>query len=163
MIKVQVNIGEIQKRLNYFRLQLRDTRPLMREVADIMLDSTMENFKQGGRPKWLESQAAKDRSGQTLINKGAHGGLLGSIHKAYGRNYSMVGTNKVYAAIHHFGGLIRRKQVASIDDFRPFDGRPTKLRSYAVGELPARPYFKLQEDELKDIELTAVKYLGDKK
>ncbi|MCX5785680.1 MAG: phage virion morphogenesis protein [Elusimicrobia bacterium] len=160
MIKISVDLGPVQKRLAEIHKKLKNTRPLMREIADILWDSTMENFQQGGRPKWVPSAAALKRKGQTLIAKGR---LMRSVHKAYGNNYAMAGTNEVYAAIHQFGGFIRRRQVAATSDFRKFDGRPTKLNSYAVGEIVARPYFKLQPDELKDIENTAAKYLGDKK
>jgi len=159
MIRIDVNVGEIQKRLNIFRQRLKDMSPMMREVADIMYDSTMENFKVGGRPEWVKSQRAERDNGQTLVDTNA---LRSSVHKQYGSRYAVTGTNKVYAAIHQFGGSIMRRQVAATSDFRPYDGRPTVLSKWDTGEMPARPFFNLQPDELKDIEQTAVKYMGDK-
>ena len=163
MIRVNIDLTEVQKRLMTLRHRLINTRPLMREIGDIMLDSTLQNFQAGGRPKWVPSRAAEARQGQTLIRKGFNGGLLGSIHKAYGDNYAQVGTNKVYAAIHQVGGDIKRRQVAATSDFRPFDGRPTKLRKYSVGRLQARPFFNLQPQDLANINTTVIKHLGDKK
>jgi len=160
MIRISINSGEAQKRLQDMREKLGDTTPLMRRVGGIMLNSAKTNFLQGGRPKWVVSARAEREGGITLQKSGV---LMRSVHSEVGRNFAIVGTNIKYAAIHQFGGLIRRKQVASIDDFRPFDGRPTKLRTYAVGEMPARPFLRLTEVEDKNIEKAAVAFLGDKK
>jgi len=175
MIKVQVHVEEIQRRLDTFRQRLKNTRPLMHEIADIMYDSTIQNFRAGGRPKWVESKAAIKRGGQTLIDKGNNGGLLGSIHEAYGADYAMVGTNKAYAAIHQFGGTIKHKARRGVPVhfkkngkghlFAKSDeadyGMKLNYKGYKTS-MPARPYFKLQPDELANIEATSMSYLEDK-
>lgn len=161
MIRINIADDGLRKRLGLIRAGLHNTRPLMRQVADIMLDSTIENFQRGGRPQWIKSQAAEERSGQTLIHKGADGGLLGSIHKSYGLRHAVVGTNKAYAAIHQFGGPIRSRARFHISQFGL--GKPQRPETYISGEMPARPYLKLQPAELKEIELTAAAFLGDKK
>lgn len=56
--------------------------------------------------------------------------MLGSIITYYGKDYAGVGTNKVYAAIHQFGGKAGRNK--SVD-------------------IPARSFFELNEEDLNDI------------
>ncbi|RNL99745.1 phage virion morphogenesis protein, partial [Dickeya undicola] len=80
------------------------------------------NFEDEGRPKWLVSLAAEDRSGQTLRETGR---LAASVSTDYDSSHATIGTNVVYAAIHQFGGKTGRNESV---------------------ELPARPYLPIDAD-----------------
>jgi len=67
------------------------------------------------------------------------GGLASSITSKYDENSAIVGTNKIYAAIHQFGGNA---------------GRNKKVK------IPARPYLSLGESELNDITNSVQEYLN---
>jgi phage virion morphogenesis protein len=176
MIRIKVDTAEIQASLAKLRERLANTRPLMREIGDIMVASTIENFEKSGRPKWAPSRAAEARQGKTLINKGFNAGLEGSIHKAYGNNYAIAGTNKRYAAIHQFGGPMKhpaRKGV--ITHFKKHGnsqrfaksgdadyGMKLNHKAYTYNMTP-RPFLKLQPEDLVEINNAAVKYLRENK
>lgn len=61
-----------------------------------------------------------------------------SITSEYGDDYAIVGTNKVYAAIHQFGGNAGRKKKVKI---------------------PARPYLNLGDDAVDEIKSEIIDYL----
>ncbi len=162
MIKINIATGDVQKRLSTMRLLLHDGTPFMRSVAGIMLASTKQNFRQGGRPKWVQSKRVANNGGQTLIGSGL---LRRSIQTHVGRTYAIVGSNLDYAAIHQFGGktrphLIRAKHGKAL--YWPGAKHPVFSVHHPGSKIPARPYLKLQPEELKDIEKTALKYLNDK-
>lgn len=125
----------MQQALNQLAEKTLDLRPLMRNIAGILEDSVEENFEQQGRPKWkgLKKPTIEYRTkkgyypGKILTMRGE---LAASITSNYDDNSAVVGTNKVYAAIHQFGGEA---------------GRGKKV------EIPARPYLKLGDKENAEI------------
>ncbi len=163
MIRININIGEVQKRLNFFRSLVKDTTPLMRAVAGIMLNSTKKNFAESGRPRWVESARAKREGGKTLQDSGL---LLRSLESHSGRNYAMVGTNMKYAAIHQFGGKTRPHIIRPRDKgglYWPGAAHPFQSVNHPGSKIPARPFLLLTTLEEKKIEQAAIKYLGDAK
>ncbi len=175
MIRINVDVSAIQTRLDEIRKRLGNTRPLMREIGDIMVASTIENFEKGGRPKWVPSHAAEERQGKTLIKKGFNAGLEGSIHKAYGDNYAIAGTNKRYAAIHQFGGPMKHPaRTGVVTHFKKHGngqrfsrsndadyGRKLSHKAFTYNMKP-RPFLKLQPEDLVEINNAAQKYLEKK-
>lgn len=79
--------------------------------------STRLRFKRGVDPdgvRWKPSARALATGGQTLVNKGAQGGLLGSITYRADDTSAEWGTNKVYGAIHQEGGEITPKAASNL-------------------------------------------------
>lgn len=114
--------------------------PLYDEVGEILLESVARNFRVGGRyavssdgefvgssMRWPESRLAKEQSRQTLLDTGQ---LAASITKRVGPDGVTIGTNKVYAAIHHYGGAA---------------GRGGK------SILPPRPYLVIQGEDYDEL------------
>ena len=145
-IEIKIDDKEIQQYLQKIIAKAENLSPLMKNIAGIMMDSVEENFQKEGRPeKWKElspvtiKQRAKKGyyPGKILQMRGE---LSASITSKYDDISAVVGTNKVYAAIQQFGGNAgRKKQV----------------------EIPARPYLKLRESELNDINNSVQKYLKE--
>ena len=111
-----------------------------------MMDSVEENFEKESRPdKWtpLAKPTIKQRTkkgywpGRILQ---VRGDLAASITSKYDENSAVVGTNKVYAVIHQFGGNA---------------GMNKKVK------IPARPYLKLEETELSNIKKTVQNYFQE--
>lgn len=145
-IKIKIDNKEIQQLLKKLTTKTENLRPLMKNIAGIMMDSVETNFEQEGRPKWqgLAKSTIKQRTKAGTwpgkILQVSQAGLASSITSKYDDNSAMVGTNKVYAAIHQFGGDA---------------GRNKKVK------IPARPYLKLGEKENTEIIKEIQNYLQE--
>ncbi|KKP40294.1 MAG: prophage MuMc02, virion morphogenesis protein [Candidatus Peregrinibacteria bacterium GW2011_GWC2_33_13] len=144
-IEIKVDDKEIQQVLKNLISKTENLRPLMKNIAGIMMDSIEENFEQEGRSeKWekLSPVTIKKRSkkgywpGRILQTQGD---LAASITSKYDENSAIVGTNKVYASIHQFGGDA---------------GRNKKVK------IPTRPYLKLTDEDLNQILEATKDYLS---
>ena len=144
-IEIKVDNAEILKALKKLSEKTQNLRPVMRNIAGIMMDSVEENFAQQGRPKWKDlaestkKQRKKEGKWPGMILQKSQGGLVDSISSEYGDDYAIVGTNKKYAAIHQFGGPAGRGKKVNI---------------------PARPYLTLGNDAVEEIKITFNKYLN---
>lgn len=146
MIDIRVDDREITSRLERLARKGSDLTPVMREISGDMLDAVQENFDKEGRPRrWPELSPAYRRrlakKGKTgkMLNR-TSGGLYHSIHAGYDSSSATVGTNKAYAAIHHFGGRAGRGKKA---------------------EIPARPYLHLDDADTRRIVERMKRYLGE--
>lgn len=126
MIEIQINnIANVLNQIDSLGAGLSDNRYLlMKQLAGTMHHVVRQNFRQGGRPKWL---GLEYRNGKPLIDTGA---LRDNINQAYDNDTALVGTNMVYAAIHNFGGMA---------------GRNRKVR------IPARPFLVLTNEDKQDL------------
>lgn len=126
MIEIQIdNLFVVQNQIERLGRGLSDNRYLlMKQLAGTMNHAVRQNFRQSGRPKWL---GLKYRDGEPLVNRGA---LRDSISQLYDNDTALVGTNRDYAAIHHFGGMAGRNRKVAI---------------------PARPFLVLTNDDKQDL------------
>ncbi len=144
-IEIKVDDKEIQQLLKKIISKIENLRPLMKNITGIMIDSVEENFEKEGMPKWkkLSASTIKQRTkkgywpGRILQKRGE---LAASITSKYDENSAIVGTNKVYAAIHQFGGDAGRNKNV---------------------KMPARPYLKLQDKEVNKIMSECTQFLQD--
>lgn len=160
--------------------RLRDPE-LYKLLTGELYDAVMRNFEKeragtGGAP-WqaLAKSTIRDRSrkgywpGKILQRRGGGGGLLASITGKYNSTMAEVGTNRVYAAIHQFGGTItqgarselftrnRYKRDTKSGKQKGQFKRGTKPgRGFTISErtirIPARPFLILGKDDYKTIE-----------
>nr|MBP8981230.1 phage virion morphogenesis protein [Syntrophobacterales bacterium] len=104
-MQIHINDTEVNKALTDLSARMRNLRPVMREIGEIVRTSVERNFAAGGRPKWDESGRVKREGGQTLS-------LTGRLRRSFARPGAVqagndrvaIGTNVVYAAIHQLGG-----------------------------------------------------------
>jgi phage virion morphogenesis protein len=112
-ITIEVDNGNVARRLQALAGRLADARLMFREIAGILEHETEENFEAQGRPHWVPLAKSTVRA-RTKRNKGSsvlkilqdRGILAGSISSEYGQDYAQIGSNVAYAAIHQFGGTI---------------------------------------------------------
>lgn len=132
-IEIKIDNKKVEKALLEIAQKTSNLRPLMKNIAGIMADSTEENFKEEGRPKWKDlSEKTK-----TVRKKTGHypgqilqvsGQLALSVTTQYDDTSAVIGSNKVYAAIHQLGGPAGKNKKTTI---------------------PARPYLGVIDDDLE--------------
>lgn len=114
---------------------------LMKSIALGLRSATEDRFRSGTTPAGAPFQALNPLYAATrkqmpiLQQQGFSSGLADSITAQTARDQVTVGSNKEYAAIHQFGGVIRPKNKKALA-FR-LGGRVVLARSVHI---PARPY-----------------------
>lgn len=149
MITVELDHSRLQETLRKVEWAVGDLAPLMKGIAAEMASVTEENLEEQGRPDWESlSSVTTDRREQSgtwpgQILQVSAGGLAASVTTQATDSSALVGSNKPYAAMMHFGG----KKA----DF-----------PHLWGDIPGRPYLpmdvegKLQpeaEDAILDLAL----------
>lgn len=145
MITITIDSARLTAALKRLAAAGRDLSPAMRVAAGIMADSVEENFEEEGRPKWrsLAASTVRQRSkegswpGKILQRSGS---LAQSVTRHSDATSATVGTNKIYAAIQHFGGQAGRSRKVTI---------------------PARPFLTLGDDDEEDIVNSFARFLGE--
>lgn len=141
MIKLTATLDAEQAKatLTALKGRMKNMTPVMKTVGQIIRTSIQKNFEQGGRPEgWIRlspATVAKKRRDIKLIDTGR---LKRSINVKASSDKVIVGTNVIYAAIHHFGGQA---------------GRGKKVK------IPARPFMMIQDEDWKEINEVALDYL----
>jgi phage virion morphogenesis protein len=124
--------------------------------AERVRRSIMKNFAQGGRPdKWKQSKRAAAGNGQTLKQSGR---LHNSITYAITGRKVTWGTNKIYAAIHNFGGKIKPRVTPKMRKFfwaKYFETEDEKWKYLALTvkkrltiNIQKRQYMMIQQEDL---------------
>ena len=133
-IEMRWDTKKVSAMLRKMKHRFGHMRPGLKIIGETIRTSVVENFQQGGRPEAWEplsvSTLLSKRGEMVLVEQGFAGGLMGSIHAEVGDDWVMVGTDKVYGAIHQFGGPAGRGHSA---------------------EIPARPYLEIQDDDWVEI------------
>lgn len=138
-VSYHIDDAEVKRKIGGILKRLDNAEPGMKLIGETALESIQRNFEEGGRPrKWKRlapsTRKARKRKGKwpgkILMIAGAAGGLFGTIsYKAYSDKVVMI-ANKVYAAIHHFGGMA---------------GRGKKVK------IPARPFMMIQDEDWREM------------
>lgn len=116
-VEIKCNYKEINNKLLQLQERAQNMRPLMKSAALIMKNYVDENFETQGEhsgDKWKEwSDEYKEH--REKIGRGdgrilsLEGELRESISSIVTDESAMVGSNKEYAAIHNFGGDIKKR------------------------------------------------------
>lgn len=173
--------------------KIKNPQELNRVIAGALDDAVQLNFRNQqaglGGPAWeplkkstLRSSRRKGR--RILQQRGAGGGLLGSITTRYTAEYAEIGTNLVYAPIHQYGGTIEKaarsetftrkrwtKQKFNkkgelvkkrIGQFKKgtTPGKGLTFRAHTI-TIPARPYLALTDRNHRRIVSEIAIYIGE--
>jgi len=163
-ITITANNTEVNKALADLSARMRDLKPAMREIGEIVRTSVERNFAAGGRPKWDESARVKREGGQTLS-------LTGRLRRSFARPDAVqagndrvsLGTNVDYAAIHQVGGktgahVIKAKNGKAL--FWPGARHPVKSVNHPGSTIPARSFLMVQSEDWTEIESVINRYLS---
>ncbi len=163
-ITIHADNAEVNKALADLSARLRNLRPVMKEIGEVVRTSVERNFAAGGRPKWDESARVKREGGQTLS-------LTGRLRRSFARPGAVqagndrvaIGTNVVYAAIHQLGGkigphTIKPKKAKSL--FWPGSRHPVKSVNHPGSVIPPRPFLMVQNEDWTEIKNVVNRYLS---
>lgn len=138
MIEIKVDSTKLQAAFSALSSKIRDTRPAMHSIAEMMLDSVKENFEVEGRPKWKrlkdETIKARKRKGtwpSKILTELSQ--LKNSISPRSTNTEAIVGTNVEYAATHQFGDASRN--------------------------IPSRPFLMVQPQDIAEAERILLAHL----
>jgi phage virion morphogenesis protein len=166
-IEFRIDDAEIKQLIEGLSYRLKSMRPAMNLVGEIVVESVQRNFEQRRSPKgdqWKpvspDYAAWKGRKGydpgNILI---LHNILMKSIHRKATETEVRVGTNIVYAAIHQFGGPIKKAT-------RPTRSTMRNAREHFAARvlsrptiMPARPYLGVRDDDWPKIRAAILNYL----
>jgi len=149
MIEIQYDDREVLDALHELQRRMGDLTPVMRGIAGVMADATERAFGNEEDPAtglaWhpLMASTVKMRGGDAHPILQRSGQLASSVVTDYGADFAQIGTNKVYAAMHQFGGV-------------------TSPNSMIPGKtIPARPFLGLGDDDQEEILDIVRGYLGE--
>lgn len=162
-ITLTIDDTEVRRLLAGLRERGGNLRPALNVAATMMQQAVRNNFAQGGRPKWLP---LKSRDGRPLRDTGR---LMNSLTREATQTEARVGTNVVYAAVHHFGAakgsfgtFLHQVQPHQRIITQAFGRRlrfpvATSVGSHIRraklpwGDIPARPFMMLEDTDVTDI------------
>lgn len=130
------------------RLQKRgNPAPLLKDIAMVGESTTRARFADEEGPdgeKWVESLRKQLHGGATLTGDGGH---LSAIQSSHSSTEARWGSNRIYAAIHQFGGVIKAKTSKGLA-FTLANGDGVITQSVTM---PARPFLGINDDNKDDI------------
>jgi phage virion morphogenesis protein len=174
---ITVNDNNLRNVMRQLSKKMDDMTPVMETIGDAMLDATKDAFEQErsgfGQPwpklkrprRRNKKAAAAGKEGGTKILQDTRA-LYNSIHTVATANSVIIGSDRVYAAIHQFGGTINRsgrsgkvrlkqsgKQVrfAKASDKKNVYEKEFSHGAYTI-TIPPRPYLPIKS--LTDNSLT---------
>lgn len=148
MIEIKIGSDRVLSALDRLQRATANASPVMAQIAGVMHDAVEENFAQQGRPKWagLKPPVAKRREGGMILQDS--GQLAASIEPGSDSTSAWVGTNKVYAAIHQFGGQTRPHVILPRNKKAlAFGGRVVKKVNHPGSKITARPFLSLTPED----------------
>ena len=181
LIKISISDEALRAALGRLIAALTDTIPTMRDLSEIMIDASARAFDNTSDPAtgkpWQPLSASRQRQrahkGRSIANVLQDSGLLvGSIARPsgpgavreIGPDHALVGTDVPYAAIHQFGGTIKREAAPMTVRLRKRKGRTlfaktkhkrvrivdTAHKAYTI-TIPARPFIGVGPTDIQDM------------
>lgn len=111
MFEIKIDDKAVMNELDKLAAKTSNMSPAMSMIAQELERQTEKNFAAEGRPKWLglkpSTIAMRTRRGTWpgMMLQVSPGGLASSFSSFSDANSAEVGSNKVYAAMQHFGGI----------------------------------------------------------
>jgi phage virion morphogenesis protein len=162
-----------QRALRKMEQRAEKVRPLLQAVGVLLLRSIDLNFEKGGRPKkwkarrpWYARRMKKRGKTKTLI---VSGDMMNSVTAQVEGDKLILGSNMVYAGVHQFGakkGEFGTKPVANKIGYASRSGATlyAKGRQMPIpwGDIPARPFILVQDEDHRRINRMAGDYFEGK-
>lgn len=120
---------------------------ILDEVGAYGVASTQQRFLDEQTPDgeaWEQSYRAKQEGGSTLRNENY---LFQSLSHIFSSEKVEWGSNKIYAAIHHFGGVIKAKKAKALRFM--MGGNVYSVKQVTM---PSREYLGLNDTDRREIE-----------
>lgn len=148
-------MGQMERAFGRAGRRMAESLALTETIGEQLVSSTVERFESETGPDgtaWPKSRRAEDEGGQTLTDSG---GLKGSIAYEATPSLVAVGTGKVQAAIHQFGGeIVPKKAKALVFDV----GGETVFTKKVT--MPARPFIGINEEDIEEARETIEAFIA---
>lgn len=159
----------LQTKIDGVKVKSRDLNEPLKKAGIVMLKSIDTNFEAEGRPeRWMplspftmRAKLAAGYGSKILIRTGD---LRRSIVSRVGGNKLHVGTSIPYAAIHQFGGAIKKKQRTGVLTFKRRGGFASTKGRPRIGAfakkiifgahtiyMPPRKFLLFQDEDVDQI------------
>lgn len=118
-IEIKIDEGEVLNYLEEYASKVKNLKPILRQVSHVMLEDIDENFETEGANQGQKWQDWTDnwRERRKKLGRGSgrimqlEGELRESFTRKVDADSAVVGTNKEYAAIHNFGGDVKKRRA----------------------------------------------------
>ena len=145
-------LDQVQAALREMARLGRQPATLLRPIGAILASNTKDRFDAGTDPtgqRWAPLHPAylAVKRGPSVLKASLQ--LQKSITFRVAGDELAIGTNKVYAAIHQFGGTIRPKKPGGRLIFRDAAGQAWGAARQVT--IPARPYLGISDGDARDI------------
>lgn len=166
MIELTLDDSDAKRGLAQLLRNATNNKPMMKGLAMELESLTTENFESEswGGDKWKDLRYARKGKGKKLHRSGE---LEDSITSKADANFASIGSNMVYAAIHHMGGKTKAHKIKPKNKKGlAFGGIVRRAVNHPGSEIDPRPYLpingkgKLQDDgeeRLLDVVMAALK------
>lgn len=147
-IRFELKDARVRRALKGIEELSGDLSPVMRSIAFLLENSTKKRFRDETAPdgtKWKPSLRQQLKGGKTLTLD-SH--LVNSIQPDHGRDFARVGTNRIYAGIHQFGGVIKPKTAGGTLRFQLAGGAFVAVKKVTM---PKRPFLGVNADDKREI------------
>ena len=155
MIELTLDDSDVKRGLAQLLRNATHNQPMMKGLAGELELMTQDNFESEswGGDKWKDLKYPPKKKGKKFHRSGD---LEDSITSKSGKDFARIGSNMVYAAIHHMGGKTSAHN----------GGIVRKAVNHPGSEIDPRPYLpingegKLQDDgeeRLLDVVVAALK------
>lgn len=173
-IEIKVEDRAVLDALNRLLAASNDMTPAMEDISGILAEAADSAFMEQRDPatgapwKPLRPVTVQRRGSSTPILQ-ITGQLVSSIQTDHGPDFAVAGTNKVYARTHQFGAKMgefgRYSQIGRVRKFGlgTFQGSAGTQKGFPIpwGDIPARPFLGIGDDDKAAILDTINRHLAD--
>ena len=155
-LEVELDTTEVRQAFNRLLKSTRDTGPLMKNIGEMLLNSTRDRFRNEQDPDgkaWEPlSEVTKGRKKNVDKVLTERGHLSGSINYRSGDGFIEIGSTRIYAGTHQFGAS---RGALGTGSFK------TRAGTFPVpwGDIPARPFLGLSAGDRLAINNAVADYL----
>lgn len=161
-IKITHNSKEINDKLLELAKRVKNPKPVLREIGHVIRNYVDEKFETEGQyngekwqdwtPKYKKKRAKKKRGEGKILS--LEGELRESIVDKITSDTLEVGTNQPYAAIHNFGGEVKKRNGGFFDmpkrEFMAWDDKLIDLIGLELfAELKLQDYVDAEDARIK--------------
>lgn len=143
-IEVKIDDARLMSTLRRMMTAAAQPQTAMQEIAAYGESSTRLRFRTQTGPDGQKWKKGWKKSGRTLTKDGH---LSGSVSSRATTGAATWGVNRVYAAIHQFGGVIKPKTKKALR-FKIAGGGFATVKQVTM---PARPFLGISDDDRSDI------------
>ncbi len=113
MLQIEIDSSDFERGMARLLQNVENRRPITAGIAAELLSMSEDNFasESWGSDPWKQSKRANREGGKTLQKTGQ---LAASLTTQSSNDFARIGTNKIYAAIHHMGGQAGRGRKVNI-------------------------------------------------